>query len=400
MEKLMKYFLLFPVIFFSVLIFISCSDLQNDIAPAPELNTHGSGVFSPSASNYHGKQLIDSPNKFEDCKQCHAADFSGGTAKVSCYSSGCHLNPSINVHETGITDTQSSNFHGKFIADKFNGSMISCAQCHGDSYQGGLVSPSCASCHASIPVHVSGIVNPGSPNFHGKYIAANLAWDMRACGSCHAANYSGGIAAPSCLTCHTGTNGPEACNTCHGSFSDPSKIAPPRALNGSTETTYPGVGAHTLHLYENNLGSDISCSTCHKYPQSVYADGHLGNDGKAEIIFGGLSIQGGANPSYNFTNNTCSDSYCHGNFKLSKSSSIYPFAYTDSIMSGNNKTVKWNSVGQDQAECGSCHGLPPIGHVPVSINACVNCHTGIVDVDGNIIDKSKHINGVINVFGN
>lgn len=394
----MKNIFLFSLIFFSSLLFISCSDLKDNIPAAPDINIHGNNVFDVSSSNFHGEKVIASKNKFADCQQCHAADFSGGITKVSCASSSCH--PSIAVHQKGIIDTSSSNFHGVYIANNFSGQMSVCKNCHGDSYLGGVISPSCVNCHSTINIHKDGIVDPQSPNFHGKYISTLLGWDMRVCGSCHRANYSGGFAAPSCLSCHTGTNGPEACNTCHGDFNDPTKIAPPRALNGNTDPSYPGVGAHASHLYTNNLGSSISCSTCHKVPQSVYTDGHLSNDGKAEVIFGGISFQGGVNPGYSFTNNTCSDSYCHGNFKLSKSSSSYPFAYTDSIMSGNNKTVKWNSVGQDQAACGSCHGLPPIGHVPVSINACVNCHTGIVDVDGNIIDKSKHINGVVNVFGN
>ena len=451
----MKYIILFSIAFFTSLLFISCSDLKNDISPAPELNIHGDGVFNSSSSNFHGKQLIDSKNKFEDCKQCHSADFSGGTAKVSCITSGCH--PSLNVHKDGITNPQSPNFHGKFIADNLSGQMSECATCHGSTYQGGVVSPSCATCHSTISVHQDGIlnpgspnfhgkyiasnagddmskcaschgnnyqggiaapscatchstinvhqdgiVNPGSPNFHGKYIAANLGWDMRACGSCHAANYSGGTAAPSCLTCHTGSNGPEACNTCHGSFSDPTKIAPPRALNGSTQTTYAGVGAHVQHLYQNNLGDVIRCSTCHTVPSSVYANGHLGTDGKAEINFGRLSVQGGANPTYNFTNNTCANTYCHGNFSFSRdlADSKYQFVYTAATMTGNNASVIWNKVDGSQAQCGSCHGLPPTGHAPFSLNQCANCHYGVVDASGNIIDKTKHINGVANVFGN
>ncbi|MCK7524701.1 MAG: hypothetical protein MZV64_47365 [Ignavibacteriales bacterium] len=75
------------------------------------------GVYDISSANYHGKSFINSTNKFQDCQQCHASDYSGGITEVSCYSSGCHVSPSINVHEEGILDQQSSAFHGKFIAD-------------------------------------------------------------------------------------------------------------------------------------------------------------------------------------------------------------------------------------------------------------------------------------------
>ena len=398
--SLIKIYSISSLLLFLMFTVIGCSDLKDDIASAPEVTTHGSGVFNPSSDNYHGKLLISSENKFEDCKQCHASDFSGGTAQVNCTTSGCH--PSVGVHKEGITNPASSNFHGKYIADNFGGQMSTCATCHGDAYQGGSVSPSCTACHSTISVHKDGIVNPASDNFHGKFIATNLTWDMRACGSCHSADYSGGLAATSCLTCHTNSNGPEACNTCHGSFSDPTKIAPPRALNGSTATIYAGVGAHTAHLYENELGNDIRCSTCHKYPSSVYADGHLGSDGKAEIIFGRVSLQGGVTPTYSFSSNTCSNTYCHGNFTFYRDSTdaTKQFVYTGETMTGNNVSVKWNQVDGTQAECGSCHGLPPTGHAPFALSDCGTCHYGVVDASGKIIDKTKHINGVINVFGN
>jgi hypothetical protein len=398
MEKLMKQIYLFFIAIISTLVLISCSDMKNDLSPAPEINIHGKGVFNSTSSNYHGLQVINSPGKFNDCRQCHAADLSGGITEVSCVK--CHL--SVNVHQEGILDSVSVNFHGKFIADKLNGQMDNCSTCHGPSYQGGVVSPSCAICHSTIPVHVDGIVNTNSPNFHGKYISANLNWDMRACKSCHGANYSGGIAAPSCLTCHSGTNGPEACNTCHGNFSDPSKIAPPRALNGSTDPSYPGVGSHASHLYTNNLGNTIRCSTCHTFPQSVYAPGHIDNDGKAEINFGRLAVQGGANPSYDFTSNKCSNTYCHGNFVFYQDSTaqINKFVYTQPTMTGNNFAPQWNKVDGTQMACGTCHGLPPTGHLPFKITDCSSCHYGVVDGNGNIIDPTKHINGVANVFGN
>jgi hypothetical protein len=396
MEKLMKYILSFFIVFVSALLFISCSDMRNDLPQAPEVTTHGSGVFNTTSSNFHGSKVVNSPGKFDDCKQCHAADLSGGITKVSCVK--CHT--SVDVHQEGIKDPNSDNFHGKFIANNLSGQMNNCGTCHGPSYQGGIVSPSCAICHSTIPVHVSGIVNPGSSNFHGKYIAANLNWDMRECGSCHATDFSGGLVAPSCLTCHTGTNGPEACNTCHGDFSDPSKIAPPRALNGSTDPSYHGVGAHASHLYNNNLGSNIRCSTCHTFPQSVYAPGHIDNsDGKAEINFGRLAVQGGANPTYDFTSNNCSNTYCHGNFVFYRDSSNQgkKYIYTSATITGNNYSTKWNKVDGSQMACGTCHGLPPTGHLnpnpPFQLTDCYYCH-----YNSNTMDITKHINGVADLW--
>ncbi|MDP2364090.1 MAG: CxxxxCH/CxxCH domain-containing protein [Ignavibacteria bacterium] len=250
-----------------------------------------------------------------------------------------------------------------------------------------------------LALHKDGIINPASPNFHGKIISSNN-WDMKQCQQCHASNYSGGTAQESCYKCHTLPGGPEACNTCHGEFADPLKSAPPRSLNGSIVTTTPGVGAHTLHLYENNLGKEILCTTCHKVPSAYGSADHLGTDGKAELTFGELSIQGGATPIYSFSSNTCSDTYCHGNFVFYKDSSAYSFVYTAATMTGNNATVKWNQVDGTQAECGSCHGLPPVGHMASALTGCVNCHQGVVNAQGEIIDPTKHMNGVKNAFGN
>src|SRR5690554_6075582 len=81
----------------------------------------------------------------------------------------------------------------------------------------------------ALSVHKPGILTPGHANFHGTLVKEN-GWSMKECQSCHAADFSGGVAGATCLNCHSGDRGPESCNTCHGSFSNPSRIAPPRDL--------------------------------------------------------------------------------------------------------------------------------------------------------------------------
>ena len=175
----------------------SCSELRDQIPQAPDLSIHGEGVMNPSSSNFHGNYLAGNQKGFVSCYQCHSTDLSGGSAEVSC-----------------------------------------------------------VNCHNSVRVHKEGINNPNSQDFHGKFIANN-SWNLNDCKICHGSNYSGGKVSPSCLSCHAYKNGPEQCNTCHGSFSDTTRIAPPTALDGSSSTTSAGVGAHTSHLYDNNLGSSI-----------------------------------------------------------------------------------------------------------------------------------------------
>ena len=252
-----------------------------------------------------------------------------------------------------------------------------------------------------LTIHREGILDKDSPTWHGNLVREN-SWNLRACQNCHSADYSGGITGSSCLTCHTQPSGPEACNTCHGDFTDPAIIAPPQDTNNYTSTDSTGVGAHVSHLYENDLGKQIPCTTCHIVPQDYFDPGHAVDDPlPAEVIFSPLAIHNIAvNPVYDHPSATCSDTYCHGNWEFLKDSSSNQFAYTTDKMVGNNRSVVWNEVGVGQADCGSCHELPPQGHIPAEITDCGNCHTGIVDSDGNIIDTDKHINGEKNVFGN
>lgn len=259
---------------------------------------------------------------------------------------------------------------------------------------------------AKVKVHKEGFITKSSSNFHGLMIK-NDNWNMKDCQQCHAADFSGGLTGASCLACHTNTGGPFACNTCHGDFSDPTKFAPPRDINGETSTTAMGVGAHANHLYNHTLSSSVTCNDCHKVPASVYATGHLDSDLPAEVNLKNLAVANiASNATFNPSDGTCANTYCHGNFEFDKSNTVPQdtFIYISDKMVGNNKTVSWTKVDGTQAKCGSCHGtaesVAPAGHLQVPLTSCSSCHQGVVDDQGNIIDESKHINGVINVRGN
>jgi predicted CxxxxCH...CXXCH cytochrome family protein len=248
--------------------------------------------------------------------------------------------------------------------------------------------------------HGPGINNPNHPNFHGNLVR-EIQWDMRSnCETCHGRDLSGGAVA-NCRNCHTTEQGPKACNTCHGVFSDPSRIAPPRDISKNIETSARGVGAHAQHLYERVLGARTPCSTCHVVPQDIYQPGHMVNDTlPAEVMLRGRAmVFGAADASYDYETGSCSNTYCHGNFAFYRDSAVVTnqWAYTADRMTGLNRQVTWTSVGQGEAECGSCHGLPPEGHINFNytIEDCHGCHSEVIDQFGNIIDTDKHINGEI-----
>jgi predicted CxxxxCH...CXXCH cytochrome family protein len=249
---------------------------------------------------------------------------------------------------------------------------------------------------SNISVHGENFNKVNSPEFHGAVIRKSN-WNLKACQECHAADYSGGTTGASCLKCHTGSKGPEACNTCHGDFGNPARIAPPRDSYGNTETTARGVGAHTMHLYENLITENLHCSECHNVPHSIYDEGHIISPLPAPVVLGNLSKRNGAmDASYNPDDQTCSNTYCHGNFTFYKDSTANQYMYVADKIVGNNVSVKWTQDYPDGV-CGSCHGLPPTGHYgPLEITSCYRCHGAVVDSLGNIIDKTKHIDGKIN----
>jgi len=351
---------------------------------------HKTGIVDPSSADFHGTLISAGTWTFSQCKTCHGADLKGGANAPSCTT--CH--ESVGGHESGVSDPNSPNFHGKLI-EAGVWKLVDCRSCHGIDLKGTNDAPSCYSCHADAGGHAAGITDPNSPDFHGKLIKAN-SWKTNNCQNCHGSNFAGGPNGPTCNSCHTNPGGPTACNTCHGSFADPGRIAPPRDIDGNTSTTAIGVGAHWNHLYDNKLGKKVSCETCHIVPTSY--SGHNIN-GTAEVNLTGLAVLNGANAQFNLAAGTCSGTYCHGNFEFKKSDAApeNQYAFTADKMVGNNVTVKWNKVDGSEVFCGSCHGLPPVGHIQVPVNQCVACHSTVVDENGKIIDINKHINGVINI---
>lgn len=392
-----------------LIVFSGCSKLQKELPqPTSPTAVHSTGWNDTASSNFHGLYLKSRNWKKDDCVQCHASDFSGGTSNTSCY--GCHQSY---PHKAGILDKTSQFYHG-YLLKLIDWNSSSCQKCHGYDYNGGRSEVACYQCHNSYP-HKSGWKQTGNSLFHGVYLKNNN-WNLQSCQNCHGSNYDGGsITDKGCMSsgCHIdeaqNKKSPEACNTCHGKFNSPANLiiswAPPRGIDGSTDSTHRSVGAHQMHLSTGKIGNSLKCNECHNVPVQVFSTGHLDsnlpaevvmNDTLARLITGNGSLV--PNPAYDNVSLRCSNTYCHGNWKLRRANSTNQFGYADSIMVGANYSPLWNG-GASEAVCGSCHGLPPTGHIASNINACTNCHTGVVNNAGQIIDKTKHINGKINVFG-
>jgi|GEM_PF-2862864 len=215
--------------------------------------------------------------------------------------------------------------------------------------------------------HPEGWATYGSANFHGTAAKQNIA----KCTSCHGSDLSGGAVGVSCDSCHTGfkTN----CVFCHGGRDNQSG-APPVDISDGDDISLVTVGAHTAHVSaKSQLAVGLDCVACHSKPTSALDQGHI--DGSPAEVLDSLG--------WDRDSATCSTGYCHGNF-----------------IGGNaSNRPKWTSVGQ--AQCGSCHALPPstgrhpsvFGKHSFMGNDCTHCHSGIANNGATeILDPAKHIN--------
>jgi hypothetical protein len=294
--------------------------------------------------------------------------------------------PSV-THPEGWSDVNSAVFHGEKVRTD---SSESCIQCHGADYKGGNSGVSCYQCHGSFP-HPAGWTGPASG--HATYLQDNN-WSLNDCQNCHGDDYQGGSSGASCLNCHTATAGPEACNTCHGNMGLPDSSiaswAPPEDLGGHTATSAVGVGAHQQHMPGSTTWTTavaFECGTCHTSLSGFDDAVHIDSNSGIDIHFGSAATWNGAvSPQWTKSSASCAGVYCHGNFQW--------IANGDTIR-GNNPLLVWNQVGSGQAACGTCHGIPPTGHIAAT--ECNTCHGSVVDADKNIIDKSKHINGLVDL---
>jgi predicted CxxxxCH...CXXCH cytochrome family protein len=167
------------------------------------------------------------------------------------------------------------------------------------------------------------------------------------------------------------------CATCHGDPTRPGDVvlraAPPRDLSGGTDPSFPGVGAHSIHLNASSTHAAFACNECHVVPQHTDDPGHADHGSPATLVFGSLASSGAHTPSYDIPTRTCSDSYCHG-----------------------NSGAVWNAPRSSSEACGSCHGLPPPAPHPQSAR-CSLCHGAVIDAARHFVRPDLHVNGVVDV---
>lgn len=197
------------------------------------------------------------------------------------------------------------------------------------------------------------------------------------CRTCHGGDLKGGTA-PSCDTCHM-QGWRTSCTYCHGGTDDDTG-APPRDLNGTTDTMALSFRAHTQHVSESDH-APYDCTQCHVKPEDVLSVGHIFDDTRgAEVDFsGGISADGVYDG-----NGSCSSMYCHGNGRGANGSYAHDRAKPD---------------------CNGCHPGPRPNDTQLRTMsgehrkhmreglACTDCHNDTVSGAGTLVDVSLHANG-------
>jgi len=166
---------------------------------------------------------------------------------------------------------------------------------------------------------------------------------------------------------------------------------------GSTGSAYSGT--HLSHLAgKHNYTNPIACNECHIVPANVSDAGHNDSAVPAEITWGtlatadrwlGLTPGAPMSPSYSGGGGSpareCSNTYCHAGVRNE-----------DDTPSGSGPAPVWGDPAYlGGSGCDKCHGAPPAyPHENYSSN-CAACHTHVAGNNISFIDKTKHLNTVI-----
>jgi predicted CxxxxCH...CXXCH cytochrome family protein len=226
-------------------------------------------------------------------------------------------------------------------------------------------------------VHEPGMLNPRSPNWHGRlaaqdrFIRLTDSKQTDACGRCHAGSPVTplGIAhsapgAPACTSCHTEPEGVLACGTCHG---DGARRAYGR--RDACDAPLQDADAHQAHLEQSRLGGEaLQCATCHPAADATLRGTHA--DGTIDVVF--EPGKAGKDARFDRSAGECAVR-CHN-------------------QGGARARPRFDE--RDPMACGDCHKQPPSEHYA---GACNTCHAES-DAKGSALRATTlHLNGKVDV---
>jgi predicted CxxxxCH...CXXCH cytochrome family protein len=306
------------------------------------------------------------------CASCHGASQAEGDYRVDSYQAAIARRPDgtprVTAGDNGSPLLQAAR-------GQLPGGHVAIPQAEQTQLQSWVVE--CALKPKAYTVHINGWMDPGNTDqFHGR-VLRQAVYNLSGCQACHGQDLAGGSVGVACQSCHP--SGVMACNTCHGSAAN---AAPPRNLDYNSATSLVTVGAHQSHVMDGTQHKGFSCTVCHKTPTNPGDEGHYQSGGKLLTGPAPVIVDGGYSGAFAWDRNaaTCANSYCHSPFNDPSAAQVNP--------------IVWTSVGQNQAQCGTCHGIPPaVGHGPDT--RCNTCHRP--SFIGDQPRSALHVNGQVDL---
>ncbi len=355
-------------------------------APPKDINDHyqtkfkGVGVHTAHVSNPRWGRVYD-------CNECHI--------EPNNLRDQGHIDNDLPAEIVWGELAKSDN-----LSPVWKDSTCSSVYCHGASLSDGkLKNPvwtqagdlNCNDCHGIAPStgahkkHVENLQNDCNVCHDGYLKNASVNNQIHIDGKRDVqmnASYGGTYANGVCsnVSCH-GSNSPNwtgqgelGCTSCHGG-TDNDTGAPPVDLQGNSNRTARGVGAHTAHVSDSQWGRTYDCTECHIKPVNASDPGHIDNNRPAEIVWGEFSKTENLTP--NWDGSKCDNVYCHGG----------------SLQDGSARNPQWTRT--ETLPCDACHGLPPDTgghkeHAESQID-CNVCHEGYSK--NTSVNKAIHIDG-------
>jgi predicted CxxxxCH...CXXCH cytochrome family protein len=403
---------------------------------------HEAGILNPNDATFHVKLIRGLKYDLAVCSDCHGEDFKGGGAKVSC--TACHEGGPTACTTCHAQPPTTGPYAGAHLAHAAGAGLdkpLGCSACHkvpavwneaGHLLDGngnpktratvsfGQVAALPTLKRVNPPTYNPATLTCSSVYCHGgafddaKATHKAPVWTEgaagAACGSCHGsppANH--GDNAQDCAECHAQVVGPGKAllrpASLHVDGQVQVKDGTVRVADGTGTVSCtachgqpPATGAHLAHLYPSRFTTGpVACSACHTVPQKVGSDGHL-HAAPGRLAFSGTATANVVTspfPAWDASAGTCRNVYCHGGGDKAVRDST-PLLHRHPLWAG----------GAAEAECGSCHGLPPNdpahvtstpGGAITGIQDCYKCHYDTIRPDGGFKDPGLHVNGDPNV---
>ncbi len=396
-----------------------------------------SGVTYPNSAGSHASHMA--LNVSNTCSECHSGLGLGTVDHLErsrLRSATVQANPVVfgTLAKTGGLSPSYSGActntycHGSSLVGGINkapqwgqtGYLQGCGTCHGfppanSAHTGVTSATACVVCHTHVNLtntgftvptkHINGVIDvtTGIAPHAVPYLSHTF---TSTCLGCHQDAVTGAsVVPPGCQNCHltSPVTTQSGCTSCHAS--------PP---SGSS---YPNITAvHGSHASSTKVATmTLACADCHTglgvgtvdHQARSKARSATGRANPVAFGSGALLIAGGGTAStFNDTTGQCSNIYCHG-AKMSGGD-----------ITGTNRTPVWSTTflpgTMSVSACSTCHGFPPStvsGHPAVTIPAgfpgtatigtTCSCHSNINTVGDSyaniFVDKSKHINGLVEV---